>query len=376
MDATIQKSKAQPDYVLLIIVAVLVLWGLLAVGTISFPFSLERYGQPWHYLFHQILMLGIGIALGIIVFKFPLKTLKKLAPLLFALNLILLLMVFLPKIGFSSGGARRWLTLGNFVFQPSELLKITFILYLATWLGRKTKKYKKRKEKTNKLFLPFFIILAILVVILILQPDMTTLVIIVLSGILMYFVAATPFWHLLVLGVVGIAGGISLIKFVPYRAARLLVFLKPETDPLGIGYQLRQATIAIGSGKVFGIGQGFSLGLSRQKFGFLPQPMTDSIFAIIGEELGFIGCCFLIFLLLLFVWRGLKIAAKSEGNFERLLATGLMVWLTSQAFLNIGGIIGIIPIGGIPLPFFSYGGSHLIAEIIAIGILLNISKKL
>ncbi|MBZ9572984.1 FtsW/RodA/SpoVE family cell cycle protein, partial [Patescibacteria group bacterium] len=162
----------------------------------------------------------------------------------------------------------------------------------------------------------------------------------------------------------------------PYRLARIFSFFHPEADPLGISYQLKQALIAIGSGKIFGIEKGFGLGVSRQKFGFLPHSMSDSIFAIIGEEMGFIGCTILIVFFLVLAWRGLRIAYTSEKSFFQLLALGITVWIMLQTFFNIGGMIGILPLAGIPLPFFSYGGSHLIAEMIGVGILLNISKKL
>lgn len=412
LNRKLQKNEAHPDYILLVLVSFLVLWGTFTVGNISFPLSLQKYGQVWHYLLHQLLMLAIGIVLAVFSFKFPLKTLKKWAPFLFFLNLILVVFVFLPEVGVKVGGARRWFSIGGFLFQPSEFLKITFILYLSSWLSERQRAhpvknlfqrqkngrchrlnsnrvYKKKKfslalphpqagarwREVNQLLLPFLIILVILVIFLILQPDMSTLGIICFVGLSMYFAAATPWWHTLLMGVTGIAGGILLVKFTPYRLNRLLVFLKPEIDPLGIGYQLRQAKIALGSGKILGIDQGLNFGLSRQKFGFLPHPMTDSIFAIIGEEIGFIGAAFLIFLFLLFTWRGLKVAVNSKENFEKLLALGIIVWLTFQAFFNIGGIIGILPLAGIPLPFFSYGGSHLIAELIGVGILLNISRS-
>ncbi|MDI6883043.1 MAG: putative lipid II flippase FtsW [Patescibacteria group bacterium] len=366
------KKDSQPDYLLLGIICFLLFWGIVTLTNVSFPFSLQRYGNPWIYFFHQLLMLAIGSLLGIIFFKISLKTLKKWASLLFFLNLILLVLVFLPSIGKELGGARRWLAFGNFWFQPSEFLKVSFLLYLAAWL---TKRKSSREKKFSLLFFPFFIILLSLVTLLILEPDLSTLGIILLGSVLMYFVAQTPWWHTLLMGVMGIGGGVLLVKIAPYRLARVLVYLKPETDLLGIGYQLRQALIALGSGRIFGIEGGFALGLSRQKFGFLPHPMTDSIFAIIGEELGFLGAAFLICLFLALAWRGLRISQISQDSFPKILALGITVWFVFQAFFNIGGIVGILPLAGIPLPFFSYGGSHLIAELIGVGILLNISRQ-
>lgn len=370
-----REQKKRPDYVLLMVVFVLLGWGIFTLGTVSAPLSLENYGNAWYYFFHQILMgLLPGLALAFICFRLPLNFLKKWGPWLFFLNLILLFFVFLPKIGVEIGGAKRWLGLGPILFQPSEFLKITFVLYLASWLS--TKSGGARKSKKNQALIVFLIILAVLGFGLLSQPDMSTAGIILVTGILMYFAAPTPFWHslLIILGGSGIVFG--LIKIAPYRLARVLTFLHPETDPLGASFQLKQALIAIGSGRIFGIEQGFGLGWSRQKFGFLPHSISDSIFAIIGEEMGFIGCGILIFLFLVFLWRGLKIAAKAEKSFLRLLALGITSWLILQTFFNIGGMTGVLPLAGIPLPFFSYGGSHLIAELVGVGLLLNISKKL
>ncbi len=365
-------ENKKTDSRLILLVTLLTGWGIFTVGTTSFPLSLKNYGSPWVYLFHQILMLGIASGLALVFFKLPIESLKKWGPFLFLLNLLLVILVFLPKIGVSIGGARRWIGFGNFVIQPSEFLKLSFILYLAAWLSERMKTKKETKSKV--LLIPFLTILGVLIIVLILQPDMSTLGIIFLTGALMYFTASTPWWHTLLVVGGGIGGAFFLIKIAPYRLARFLVFLKPELDPLGIGYQLRQSFIAIGSGKILGIGNGFSLGLSRQKFGFLPHPISDSIFAIIGEELGFIGAVGLIFLFLLFAWCGLKIAKRASKNYQKLLALGITLWIVFQAFFNIGGMIGLLPLAGIPLPFFSYGGSHLIAEMIGVGILLNISK--
>lgn len=370
------RSKKGIDYILLGTISILVLWGAFTLAATSFPFSLERFGSSWNYFLHQ---LGFGIIPGIIlaffVFKINLETLKKISPYLFAVNVLLLVLVFLPKIGVEIKGAKRWLNFGPILFQPSEFLKITFLLYLASWLSGKLTFEKVRREASWQSIFVFLFVLGVLGLILINQPDFSTLAIIFLASLAVYFASSTPWWHsvLILLGGGGI--GVILIKIAPYRLNRVLPVLNPEIDPLGIGYQLKQALIAIGSGKLWGIGKGLSLGLSQQKFGFLPQPMTDSIFAIIGEELGFLGASLLIFLFLVFAWRGFKTGIESKDEFLKLLAVGITCFIVFQAFLNIGGIIGILPLAGIPLPFFSYGASHLITEFIGIGILLNISKQ-
>jgi cell division protein FtsW len=274
------------------------------------------------------------------------------------------------------GGASRWLNLGVFTFQPSELLKLTFILYLAVWLARPS--FAKQnlggsntKNRISQTFIPFLIVLGVIAILLILQPDISTLGVIGLSALALYFIAATPVWQTFLIVLAGIGGLIALIKYEPYRFNRLLVFLKPETDPMGIGYQIKQALIAVGSGGVMGVG----LGMSHQKFGFLPQSIGDSIFAIFAEETGFVGALILISLFLIFAWRGFKIAKDSKDKFHQLLVTGITFWITLQAFINIGSMVGILPLTGIPLPFISYGGTALVNELIAMGILLNISKQ-
>ena len=207
------------------------------------------------------------------------------------------------------------------------------------------------------------------------QPDMGTLMIIVFFSLVLYLITPTSaLYKFLILAGTGISA-IIMIVFAPYRMQRLMSFLHPEMNPLKENYQINQLLMSIGSGKIFGINPPFGLGTSQQKFGFLPNSMSDSIFAIIGEEMGFIGCIIIIFLFLLLLWRGLKIAQKCSDKFLYLLASGIAVWLVMQAFFNIAAVTSLMPLTGIPLPFISYGGSHIIVEMIGIGILLNISKR-
>ena len=218
---------------------------------------------------------------------------------------------------------------------------------------------------------PFLIIIGLISLFLIFQPDISTLGIIVLTAIAMYFVSGAKPLHAVFLILGGISGLIGLIVLAPYRLNRLLTFLKADADPMGMSYQIKQSLIAIGSGGVFGKG----MGLGIQKFGFLPQPISDSVFAVFAEETGFIGSVILIALFLIFAWRGLKIAKRAPDKFARVAAVGIISWITIQSFVNIGAIIGILPLTRIPLPFFSYGSSHFIIELMAVGIMLNISKQ-
>ncbi len=364
------------DCILLTIVAVLIGLGILILASVSAPFSQEMFGSPDYLLFRQVFWLVLGIILAFLAFKIRLDFLKKMAPILVLINLILLAMVFLPVVGVTIGGASRWLNLGIITFQPAEFLKLTFILYLAAWLSVRTEKSIKQEDAKTSLeisqtLIAFLVIISVIGLLLALQPDISTLGIIVLTAILIYFSANTPFWHLILMFFLVAGSLIALIKIAPYRAERMLVFFQPGIDPLGIGFQAKQALIAVGSGGIAGVG----LGMGIQKFGFLPQPISDSIFAIFAEETGFIGALALIFLFLMFLWRGFRIAKKTQNKFFQLTAIGITSWIIVQAFVNIGSMIGLLPITGIPLPFISYGGSHLIAELVGIGILLNISKQ-
>ncbi|MFC1663774.1 putative lipid II flippase FtsW [Patescibacteria group bacterium] len=368
------KARKHPDYILIGATALLIVLGILVLGSASSLISQEKFGESYHFLNHQILFgLIPGLILAFLAFHIKLDFLKKWAPFLLLANLILLAMVFLPVIGFGTGGATRWISLGQFSFQPSEFLKLTFIFYLAAWLSGRTEKITSPKSKKHfsKTLIAFLAIIALISLFLILQPDISTLGIIVFTGTLMYFSAQTPLWHTVLIILMGMGGLISLIKIAPYRANRLLIFLNPETDPMGLGYQIKQSLITIGSGGLFGLG----LGLSGQKLGFLPHSVSDSVFAIFAEETGFVGSLILISLFLIFLWQGFKISKSTNDKFSQLLALGITSWIVIQGFVNIGSMIGVLPLTGIPLPFISYGGSALIAELVGVGILLNISKK-
>lgn len=357
------------DSILLSVFLIFLILGILILTSVSAPLSQEKFGNSFYYLKHQILFgLIPGLLLFFLSLKLNLNSFKKYSPLFLFFNLVLMTLVFIPKIGIEIRGGTRWINLGFISLQPSELLKLTFIIYLAAWLSSQAKKEKRNFSET---FFAFFILIGLISALLILQPDMSTLGIIFITSLTMFFLAKTPLWQTFVIALLALILFFPLVKFAPYRLLRVLAFLKPELDPLGIGYQIKQSLIAIGSGKIFGVG----LGLSKQKMGILPQSFSDSIFAIFAEETGFLGSFLLIFLYLLFFWRGFKIGNESSDTFEKLLSIGISFWITIQAFVNIGAMTGILPLSGIPLPFISYGGSHLISEMGGVGILLNISKK-
>ncbi len=358
------KNK-KPDYILITAVSLIIFLGLFALASAASVGSETRFFQQ------MILGLIPGILIAIVLFKTPLSLIQKWSPHLLFANLFLLFLVFIPFLGATKGGATRWIELGPLSFQPAEFLKLTFILYISSWLVMREKKMKKKKALPHIMtLLPFALVSLFIGVLLIVQPDMSTLGVILLTGLIIYFNGRTPLWHSAALI---FAGGVSfflLIRLAPYRFSRIVGMLNPDIDPLGITYQIRQALIAIGSGGIFGLG----LGMSQQKFGFLPYPGSDSIFAVFAEETGFIGAIILLVLFLVFFWRGFLIARDNKSGFARLLSIGICSWIFIQAVVNMGVMTGILPATGIPLPFISYGKSHLIVELAAVGILLNASR--
>ncbi len=361
------KSK-KIDTTLLYILFGLLFFGLVMIASAGVAYSKTRFGDPYFFFKHQ-LFYGIlpGLVILYIVQKIDYSFWKKISFPFFVLSLICLILVFVPGIGTKIYGASRWIQLGPFSFQPSEMLKLSLILYLAAWLENRTESIRDFYEG----LLPFSAIVAIVSLLLVKQPDVGTLGVIVLISMSIYFISGAKLFHLFLMGGLGMVVLYIVVKLEPYRADRFMVFLHPELDPRGIGYQINQALLAIGSGGIFGVGIGHSL----QKFNYLPEPVGDSIFAIIGEELGLVGAVFLVVLFLMFAMRGLRVAREAPDRFGKLVAVGIVSWIIFQAFINISAISGIIPLTGIPLPFISYGGTSIIFLMIAAGILLNISKN-
>lgn len=361
------KTSAKIDRPLLIAVFLLLAFGLVMIASAGVAYSKTRFDDPYFFFKKQILFgLIPGLLAMFIIQKINYQFWKKISVLLFLASIVCLILVFIPGLGIKTYGASRWLQLGPFSFQPGEMLKFSLVLYLAAWLSGKTDKVKDFFEGV----VPFLMVVGLISFLLIKQPDMGTLGATVLIAIPMFFASGARLKHLALLGTGGFLALFVLIKMESYRANRLLVFLHPELDPRGIGYQINQALLAIGSGGIFGVG----LGKSLQKFNYLPEPVGDSIFAIIGEELGFVGALALIFLFLLLASRGLRVAKNSPDIFGSLVAVGVVSWIVFQAFINIAAISGLIPLTGIPLPFISYGGTSLVFLLSAVGILLNISK--
>lgn len=373
--------KNKFNYFFFFLVVALIFFGFIFLSSLSAPTSLKNFGNTNYYLFHQLIFgLLPGLFLGFIAYKVSLSFLKKWAPLLILLNILVLFLVFIPGIGVKTWGASRWLNIFGFTVQPAEFLKVSAILYLSAWIASKLSEnnLKDLKNITKNqyhnflyIFVPFIVFLGFIAIGLFFQRDASTLGVISLTLLVLYFSSKTSLWHTISIITGGAIFFLLMIKFEPYRLSRFLVFLNPDSDPLGQGWQIRQSLISLGSGGIFGKG----LGMSTQKFGYLPTAMSDSIFAIIGEELGIIGCVSLVIAFILFFWLGLQISRNSKDKFSKMVSIGVVFWITFQAFINMSSSIGIFPLTGIPLPFFSYGGSHLTNELIGIGLLLNISKN-
>lgn len=359
----------QVDRTFLALLLGLTALGLIMLASASWPLGYDRFDDGYYFLKHQMIFgLLPGVVGCFVALRFPYAKLKSLAPLMLGLTILLLVLVFIPGIGAEFGTSRSWISLGNFSFQPSELVKLTFLIYLAAWLENRSKLELKTLATG---LVPFLSVLGVISLLLILQPDTGTLGIIVLTAFAVYFVAGAPVLHLVGLATLGAGALALLMKFSEYRAARILTFLHPELDPLGVGYHINQALLAIGSGGIFGRGYGHSL----QKFQYLPEVAGDSIFAVMSEELGFLLTSAFIFLYLAFIFRGFKIAEKAPDAFGRYLVIGIMAWFGIQAFVNIGAMVGIMPITGVPLPFVSYGGTSLAISLTAAGVILNISAE-
>jgi cell division protein FtsW len=364
-----KNKKEKADHILFWTVIVLLVFGLVMIASAGVAYSKIRFDDAYFFFKRQLLF---GILPGLIILYLTQKInytfWKKISFPLFILSVALLTLVFIPGIGSKLYGASRWIQLGGFSFQPSEMLKLSLILYLAAWLESRGERIKDFFEGLT----PFLMVMGIVSFLLIKQPNMGTLGIIIFVALIMFFISGSSLWHMFLMGIAGVTAFFILIKTEAYRMNRFLVFLHPELDPRGIGYQINQALLAIGSGGLLGVG----LGKSLQKFNYLPEPVGDSIFAIIGEELGLLGCSLVLLLFTILAFRGLRIVKLAPDRFSRLAATGIIAWIIIQAFVNISAISGLIPLTGVPLPFISYGGTSLVFLLAGTGILLNISKHL
>lgn len=348
------------DYQLVFCVAGLLIFGLIMVYDAAVVQAFKDFGDKYYYIKQQLIWMVLGIITLFAFTFFNYQFLKKLALPMFIISLALLLAVFIPGLGFSSGGAHRWLNLGPVNIQPAEIIKLTSIIFFASLFEKKVRTF------------PFFsLVFLVSFIIGFLQKDLGSTVVFFLTSVFIYFFAGAPLRYLLGLIPFSILGFLVFVLSSTYRKNRVLAFLDPFADPQGYSYHISQVLIAIGSGGFTGLG----IGQSRQKFEYIPEVTTDSIFAVVGEELGFVGSFFLISLFVFLVYKGFKITQNCNEPFGRILAFGLTCWLGIQTIVNLGAMVSLVPLTGVPLPFISYGGSALLANLMAVGILLNISKS-
>ena len=357
-----------PDYVFLWTLGILVVFGIVMLSSASSDLGKIKFNDTFYYLKHQIYYgLLPGIA-GFLVASFVhYKKWQTYALYLLVVSVAALLLVFTP-LGIHAGGATRWINVGPISLQPAELLKLTFILYISAWLGGKR---TKRQTSFKEGYLPFLAISGFIALLIVLQPATTTVTIIMLASLIVYFMSGARFRYIALTVVIGFLGLAMLVMITPYRAERVKNYFNPKkVDVLGKGYHLDQALIAIGSGGLGGVGYG----QSTTKYKFLPEPIGDSIFAVIAEELGFAGSIILISAFIVLFTRGLAIANRCKDRFGQLAVIGIISVIAIQTFINIGAISGILPLTGVPLPFISYGGTALAISLTMMGVVTNISK--
>lgn len=356
------RQEKRIDLWLLILSIFLTIFGIIMIFDASNVLAFENFNNKYYFIKDQLIWSIIGLILLIIMVNINYKSLYQLAVPAMLLTILSLIAVLIPGIGIKIMGARRWLGFREFSFQPSELAKLSLILYLSSWLSS--------KEKGR--FWSFMTLFLLVVGLVILQPDLGTSIILSSIFLILYFISGGSIWHFFLLIPLAILGTVILAVTSPYRYQRLLTFFNPDYDPLGASYHIRQILISFGSGGFWGLG----LGASRQKYQFLPEATTDSIFAIVGEELGFVGSFTIIILYLILLYRIYKIAVRAPDKYSSLLAGGILALFGFQIIINLGSMVTVFPLTGVPLPFLSYGGSNLVVSLVAIGIVLNISKAI
>lgn len=363
------KSKLPSfDVIFLMITGVIMFFGMATLYSASTVESLNNFGNTSYYIKHQFLYGGIsGIVSLYVLSRIDYHFWKKLLPLMIIGSIILLVLVKIPALNFNSGGADRWLHLGPILFQPSEIAKLVIIFYIAAWVE------KKGKDINNFYLglLPSLIIISLFAGLILMQPDFGTMLVLISVAFIMLFMAGIDWKYIFWTTVSGVLILAAFVKFEPYRARRITAFFDPSVDPKGISYQINQALLAIGAGGWMGYGYG----LSRQKYNYLPEAISDSVFAVLAEELGFLRVVIVLLLFVGLFLRGMYIAKKAPDTFGKMIAVGITSFITLQALINIGAIVGLLPLTGIPLPFFSYGSTSLFIILSSIGVLLNISRS-
>lgn len=349
------------DFLMLSIIIFLTLFGIFMIYSASSIVALRDFQDQYYYFKEQLMWICLGFVAMMILSYIDYHIYYALALPTLIVAIILLICVFIPGIGVYALGAHRWINLRFFILQPAEFIKLSLAIYLAAWFST--------KEKGR--FIAFSLLLSFVLFIIMLQPDMGTASVVLFEALVVYYLSGGNIKQFLLITPFVIVVGLIMIKIAPYRAARLATFFDMHNSLESTSYHVKQILIALGSGGVFGVG----LGNSLQKFEYLPENTTDSIFAIIAEELGFIGATILLALYFLFIWRGFAISIHAKDTFGKLLAGAIISFLGIQIVINLAAMTALIPLTGIPLPFISYGGSALIVDLSAVGILLNVAKQ-
>lgn len=355
-----------PDYILFYSVLALLGMGVVMVYSASAVSANVNFNDSYYFLKRQMIWAALGLAAMGFTMNVDYHVWQKFAKPILYFTIFLLALVLIPGMGKVVNGARRWLGAGSFYIQPSEIAKLSMVLFMAFNLT----KYQDRLKSFGKGLLPQLLILLLIFGLILKEPDLGTALSIAGTVFVLFFIAGAKLLHLGSLAAAGVAGVTAAVLMEPYRLKRLIAFSDPWADPLDTGYHIIQSLYAIGSGGLFGVG----LGRSREKFLYLPEPHTDFIFSILGEELGLIGTITVLILFFLFAWRGLKIAMSAADIYGSILATGLTTMILLQALMNIAVVTASMPVTGIPLPFLSFGGSALIFTLAGVGILLNVSR--
>ncbi len=352
---------------ILVVTAGLIVIGIIMIYSASAVYASEKFGDNLFFLKRHFISLVLGLIFALCFMRAEFEFLRRHSRKFIVASLLLLVLVLVPGLGLSIGGARRWLRIGSLQFQPVEIIKPFFLLYLADFLDRKF----LRQNSLAAVYLPLLLVICVVSGLVLLQPDLGSSIELALIGFILLFVYGARIKHLLFTFAASIPLLGLLILRSPYRLLRIMAFLDPWKDPRGTGFQIIQSFIALGSGGLFGAG----LGNSTQKLFYLPESHTDFIFSIIGEELGFLGAALVVLLFAVLIWKGMAIAFKKDSEFSRLLAFGISLMIGLEVIINIGVTTGLLPTKGLPLPFLSYGGSSLVVHMALIGMLLNLGRE-
>ncbi|HOX96049.1 MAG TPA: putative peptidoglycan glycosyltransferase FtsW [Candidatus Woesebacteria bacterium] len=346
-------------FTILLIGVLVACFGLIAIYDASVIDAFRTFGDKYHYVKQQALWICIGVVVAVITANIPMQIFKKNAHIFYGITLLFMFLVLIPGIGSKYLGARRWIDIGITVIQPSELLKITLAIYLAKWM------------ETEHSLKQFLILLSLNLGLIMLQPDLGTALIIAGVSFMVFYLSGARSKDIITFCFILLLGISTLILVSPYRLNRLKTFMDPTTDPLGSSYHINQILYSLGSGGLNGVG----LGKSRQKYAYLPEATTDSIFAIIAEEFGFLGSAIFIAIMFGLLMASFKVAVNVNDKFDKLLASSISLMFLIQIFVNLSSMVALVPLTGVPLPFISYGGSSLVTNFIALGLLINIAKR-